>query len=631
MNDSWFSLSSEGLSSKFDRQNLSQRIVYSGLFMLFLMFLLISRLVYLQVIDHSSYASASNENRIHVRPVTPVRGHIFDRNGDLLVDNVASFNLEIIPDQTESVTQLVARINETLPLSEQELGAFQKSLKTKSKFERHLLKANLNLEELAKVAVDRHQLPGAFVNAELQRNYHQAEASAHVLGRVGRITVQDNEVIDAQRYRGLQYIGKSGAERYFEDFLVGYTGSEQVETNAHGRVLRSLSVDPPVSGKNIFMSIDLDLQRVAYESLGDYKGAVVALEPKTGQILAMVSKPSYDPNSLVGESTRSTYSKLLADKSTPLINRAIQGVYSPGSTFKVFLGLTAYDVLGEPPTYNCPGFYQLPGKKRHYRCWKKSGHREVDLHKAIVESCDVYFYRLARALGMDEMHYQLSQYGFGEPTNIGLAAEKSGLLPSRDWKRFDRDESWYDGETLIFGIGQGFTLTTMAQLAHATSIIANKGKRVQPQIILKTEDVNTGEVEYVEPVELETVNLKNPKYYDLVTAAMTDVIHSEKGTARKIAKGMLYTAAGKTGTVQVIKKKQDEEWDADNYEQRFHPHGIFVAFAPVVDPKIVVAIIAENSDSAGNVAVPAARAIMDHYLLSDEQTATVVATKQGAG
>ena len=613
-----------------ERRTSLQRVVIAGLFLLALLLLLIFRLVYLQVVTYSKYALESAENRIQILPVAPVRGQIMDRKGRSMASNEAVFDLVVIPDQVDNLSGLLNEVAEIVSIDESELDDFQESVRKGSGFSRHVLKGNLTAEQVARLSVERHRLRGASVHAKLQRHYPHSEPSAHILGQVGRIAAEDIEQIDARRYRGLQHIGKAGVELSMEDMLVGYAGSKRVETNAHGRIVRTVSSDSAQSGKNVYLTIDSEIQRIAYDALGDYKGAAVVMEPSTGRILAMVSKPSYDPNLLVGGATRQHYRELLGEEGDPLINRAIQGTYSPGSVLKVFLGLAIEEVYGNPPEIFCPGYYRLPGKLRRYRCWKKHGHGNMTLHQAIVESCDVYFYKLARELGMDELYFRLSRFGFGEKTRVDLNIEKEGLLPSKEWKRYALGESWYPGETLIFGIGQGFTLTTMLQLAQGTSIIANRGQRFKPQIVLKTEDVNSKEVDFVEPELLEPVVLDNTQAYSAVIDAMVDVIHSSKGTAKVISKGMQYTAAGKTGTVQVIRKAQDEEWDPEKTPKRFHPHGVFVSFAPVEDPKIVVAVIAENSDGATKVAVPAAREIMDYYLLGT-QTAALAAEKGGAG
>ncbi len=620
MSEHAFTVAGSSSDSFSERRVSLRRIGIAGIILLALLLALVARLVYLQVITYSENVLESDDNRIQILPIPSVRGQVMDRNGRILANNIASYELSVIPDQAEDLMSLLDELKEIVEISDQESEMFLESVKKGSSFGRHVLKENLTTEEIARLAVERHRLRGAEVHADLRRHYLHPEDVAHVLGRVGRIASGEIDEIDSLRYRGLHYVGKNGVELAMENVLVGYAGNKWVETNAHGRILRTLSTDPAESGQNVYMTIDSELQRVAYEALGEFRGAAVAIEPSTGRILAMVSKPSYNPNSLLGGATRQHYRRLLNEDGAPLINRAIQGTYSPGSVLKVFLGLAIKEVHPNPPEIFCPGYYTLPGKTRRYRCWKRQGHGKMSLHQAIVESCDVYFYELARMLGIDEMHYRLSRFGFGERTQVQLSNEKEGLLPSQDWKRYVRNESWYPGETLIFGIGQGFTLTTMMQLAQATSVLANRGKGFKPQIVLKTEDVNSGSVRYVEPEPLPSVELEHGQAYQTVIDAMVDVIHSDKGTARKIRKDIQYTAAGKTGTVQVIQVAQNEEWDPDNYQKRFHPHGIFVSFAPVEDPKIVVAVIAENSDGASKVAVPAARAIMDYYLLGDLAT-----------
>ncbi len=613
-----------GAASEASRFIGSRRVIVAGLLLSALLALLLYRLFYLQVITHSENALQSNENRIQILPVPPTRGEILDRNGKKLAHNVAMLDLAIVPDQIQDMPSLLNELSEIIPINDEEIKQFQESVKRGSKFSRHVIKEGLTDEQVARLAVERHRLDGVVIEAGLRREYIAPEPSTHILGRVGRIAVDDIEEVDALRYRGLQHIGKSGVELSMEDALVGFAGNKRVETNAHGRILRTLSVDAAQAGDTVYLTIDSDLQKVAYDALGDFNGSAVVMDPSTGQILAMVSKPSYDPNQLVGRSTGESYGQLLNDARTPLINRAIQSTYSPGSVLKVFLGIAVDEHYGNSEKIFCPGYYTLPGHSKRYRCWKRQGHGWMDLHQAIVESCDVFFYELARRLGIEEMHYRLARFGLGEATQVNLRNEKAGLLPSPDWKRYVKGEPWYEGETVIFGIGQGFTLTTMIQLAQATSIVANRGERFKPQIVLKTEDFEVGEVRHIHPKKLSPVQVDSSKAYEIVIDAMVDVVHSKKGTAYYAMQGIDYTAAGKTGTVQVISVPQDVEWDPDEYERRFHPHGVFVSFAPVDDPRVVVAVIAENSDGATKVAVPAARQIMDYVLAAhaDERPAT---------
>ena len=480
-----------------------------------------------------------------------------------------------------------------------------------------MLRDFLEQIEAARIAVDRHRLPGVSITTDLHRVYSSSLYTSHVVGTLNRIDEQDAQKLDPVRYRGIQYIGKSGVEQASEDVLVGSSGHERVEINAHGRKIRVLEHEAPSAGSEIFLTIDLDLQKVAYEALGENVGALVALEPSTGRILAMVSKPSFDANQLGISGEQDQRKDILTSEVSPLLNRSVQGQYPPGSTIKPFLGFAIMNSGFAERTVNCPGWYSLPNHTHRYRCWKPQGHGQVNLFDAIAESCDVYFYVLARSLGIDEMYFQLSKFGFGQKTGVEFAYETAGILPSREWKQWAKQEPWYEGETLITGIGQGATTVSMLQLAHATSVIANRGLRYKPKIVFKSISLTTGEELVHEPDLVDVLDF-NQGYYDRITRAMVEVVHGERGTARKINEGLNYQIAGKTGTVQVIRRKQGEEFNLEETPKKFHPHGVFTAFAPADDPKIVVALIVENG-VAGSLVAPIARTVIDHYLQSGSQ------------
>ncbi len=579
---------------------------------------LIGRLVYLQVFDYSNLATRSSENRVEIVPIPPVRGQIYDRQGVLLAGNRTVYSLAIIPANASNLDQLLDDIQTIVPVSERDLADFRKSLRINSRYDLHILKDYLDEHEVGRLAVERYRLPGAYISAVLHRDYRAGEAASHVVGRLSRIDENDLASINRARYRGIQHIGKHGTELYGEDILVGWSGHERVETNAHGQKVRTLSQVLPTSGRNIYLTIDQDLQRFAYDIIGDEKGALVALEPATGRVLAMVSKPSYDPNDFAVFSEPGKALELLDAKDSPLINRTIQGMYAPGSTIKPFMSLAGFDHALENFKVTCPGYYQLPGVEHKYRCWKEEGHGVTDYKKAMAESCDVFFYALAYKLGIDRIQSVLSQFGFGDRTEVGLRNEKPGILPSRQWKREVLNEPWYHGETLITGIGQSYISVTMMQLAHATSIIANRGQRYRPQLIYKVVDTNIGEETVFAPVLVGNVDLRK-RHFEKVIDDMVEVVHGERGTARAIGRDAKYTIAGKTGTVQVIGRAQDEDWDETKIAKKHLPHGVFMSFAPVDDPQVVVAVIVENSISGSNVA-PIARKVMDYYLEKQAKT-----------
>ena len=579
---------------------------------------LLGRLVYLQVFDYSNLAARSSDNRVEIVPIAPVRGRIYDRDGGILAGNVTVYSLRIIPENVRDLEQLLSDVREIVPISEREEKAFRKSLRVNSKYDFHILKEYLDEQQVGQLAVERYRLPGVYIDTELHRNYYGGESVSHVVGRLSRIDEKDLEQISPTRYSGIQYIGKHGVEMFGEDLLVGWSGYERVEMNAHGQKVRSLSRVLPTSGENVYLTLDRELQQLAYDALEGKKGALVALDPSTGRVLAMVSRPSYDPNDFAVFSQSDNASELLRSEDSPLLNRAVQGIYPPGSTIKPFIKLVGLEYGHENLRIYCPGFYQLPGVKQKFRCWKKEGHGWTDYKKAIAESCDVFFYALALRLGIDRMSSFLSQFGFGQRTEVGLVYEKAGILPSKEWKKAALNQPWYRGETLFTGIGQSYTSVTMMQLAHATSIIANRGLIYKPQLIYKTVDLNTVQERVYEPELIGRVDVSKSRF-ESVVGDMVEAVHGKRGTARAIGKGATYTIAGKTGTVQVVSRPQnDEDWDEEQLAEKFQPHGVFVSFAPAENPQIVIAMVVENGKS-GSAIAPIARQVMDAYLLNKDQ------------
>ncbi len=575
---------------------------------------LLGRLVYLQVVAYDNFSALSVDNRIRVVPTPPIRGQIYDRNGVILARNETAYRLDVVPANADDLDQLLADLSTLVELDAHELKTFQASVRNGNRSDPHTLKDILTDAQVGLLAVNMFRLPGAHIDTNLYRVYVQNEYASHVVGRTERVSVEDQARIDPVRYRGTQHIGKYGAERAVEDTLLGWPGYQQVETNAHGNRVRTVSSVLPKSGNDVFLTIDAGLQRRAFDALGEQAGAVVAIDPRTGDVLAMVSKPSFNPNEfgLAGDSE--LRSELLQNADSPLLNRAIQGRYPPGSTIKPFMGLAIHEYNLADRTVFCPGYYQLPGVKRKYRCWKSTGHGQVDLRKAIAESCDVYFYVLSQSLGIDGLNSELAKFGFGQPTGIDLVYEYAGILPSRDWKRRTFNEPWYLGETLSLSIGQGALTTTVLQLAQATSLIATQGEWISPKLIYKTVDANTGQALELEPRRRGLIDV-NPAYYNRIIPAMIDVVHGAQGTARRIAPDLQYTVAAKTGTVQVISRPDAaEDWDVEKYAKKFQPHGTFIAFAPAEDPQIVVAAVVENI-GAGSAVAPIVKEIMDHHLL----------------
>ncbi len=579
--------------------------------------LLLSVLVYryysLQITQHQDFLTQSDRNRIRVEVIPPTRGQIVDRKGRVLAANKPTFVVGVIKERSEDLDQLVGQLADRLALTPRELDAFQERSLRRAPFEAVPIKLGLDDAALATVAVDLHQLPGVVVDAQLTRDYPYGETLSHVLGYVGRVSAEDLLELDNERYRGTLHTGKVGLEKRYEPLLHGQPGFQHVETNAHGRLLRVLEQQAPVPGQNLRLYLDLDLQREAAAALGDQRGAVVALDPLTGGVLAMVSNPSYDANLFVEGISYTDYAELRGSLDTPLLNRAVQGQYPPGSTIKPLLGLGALaEGFVTPETaVPDPGWYRLPGDTRRYRDWtlrvRGGGHADtVDLRMAIAESCDTYYYDLAHRMGIDTMADLLTPYGLGQKTGVDTTGEQPGILPSTEWKRRAMGEVWYPGETISAGIGQGYMLATPLQLAQATMVIANKGESFVPSVVHRVGDLIVGGVQRPALTIAE-------EDWQAVVAGMVDVVHSPRGTAAAIGKGLQYSMAGKTGTSQVISIAQDAIYDEETVSERNRNHGLFVAFAPVDKPRIVVAVIAENGGGS-SAASPIARRVIDAWL-----------------
>jgi len=581
-----------------------------------LMVVLLARLGYLQIYGHEHYTTLSQNNRVSVQPLVPTRGLIYDRNGVVLAQNLPSFTLELVPERIGNIDETVETLTNLIDVTEADLDRFRGLLAKQRRFEGVPLRFRLSEEEVARIAVNHHRLPGVEIKAQLTRDYPLGSVGAHVIGYVGRINEHELERLDPSNYSGTSHIGKTGVEKSYEEQLHGTVGLQQVETNAQGRILRVLEQEQAHPGKDLYLNIDARMQRIAEEAFGDDNGALVALEPSTGAVLAMVSMPVFDPNAFVNGIDQASYEQLSRSTHRPLFNRALQGQYPPGSTTKPFLGIAALE-SGVASPYNeliCPGWYTLKNDERRYRDWKKEGHQSVNMDKAIVQSCDVYFYDLAYTLGIDRIHSFLNRFGFGLRTGIDIGGELSGLNPSREWKRRAYQQTWFHGETLITGIGQGFMLATPLQLATITATLANGGQRMRPRVVHTIQDPIDKNLEIVEPRPAGQAEVKQ-EYLDTIIASMRRVVHSSRGTARRISEGLEYDIAGKTGTAQVFGIGQEEEYVAEDIEKRLRDHALFIAFAPVEAPRIAVAVVVENGGSGGAVAAPLARRVMDAYLL----------------
>ncbi len=595
---------------------IAKRVYFSGVVILFLVVVIILRIFYLTVIQHDHFTTLSQSNRIKVTPIPPIRGLIYSRDGVVLAENKPTFSLEVIPEQIDDIDKLIGQLKKVISIEEKDIERFKKSLKKKRRFENVALRLNLDEEEVALFAVNRHRFSGVDVVAGLNRFYPLGEELVHTIGYVARIDEEDVKNLNESNYSGTSHIGKLGIEKSYESLLHGEVGYQQVEVNAQGRLIRVLDRTAPKPGENLHLTIDLSLQRIALNELKNKRGAIVAMDPVTGDILTFVSSPGYDPNKFVNGIDNKSYQALLSSKDKPLINRAIRGTYPPGSTIKPFLGLVALDngVRNLNDESWCPGWYSLKGHEHRYRDWKKQGHGHTDLHKAIMQSCDVFFYILAYELGIDRIYEGLSKFGFGKQTGIDIESEAKGLLPSQEWKREAIGQAWFPGETLIMGIGQGYALSTPIQLAKATASLANKGNVVSPRLVSSTSNPITTDVKVL-PIKHENkITIHNEAHWDNIIKSMRDVVHGAGGTAWRSGLNATYEFAGKTGTAQVIGIAQDKEYKKDEIAEEFQDHALFIAFAPVESPRIAIAIVVENGGGGSKTAAPIARKMLDYFM-----------------
>jgi penicillin-binding protein 2 len=609
-------------------QRMFGRRVVAALFVIVLLLAALgTRLFYLQVVRHDYYSELSQGNRIRIEPLPPPRGLILDRNGEPLALNRPAYQLELIREQTPDVDDTLARLVELQLVAPEDVARTRKAIYARRAFDAVPIRLQLSEEELARFAVHRPGFPGVEIRPRLTRHYPKGGVGVHALGYVAAISEQDQKRINLSEYAGTTLIGKLGVERTYEEVLHGETGYQQLLVNAQGRRVDRVGLSTPdlqrreaVAGDDVILSIDAYLQEVAEEALRGHRAAVVAIDPSNGDVLAFVSTPTFDPNGFARGLTVAEYRALEEDIDRPLYDRALRGVYPPGSTIKPLVSLAAleYGVVDPKATRWCRGFWQFPGSSHRYRDWKKEGHGTVDLHKSIAQSCDVYYYGISDQMGIDRMHDFLVQFGLGAPTGIDILGERSGLVPSRAWKRqaFKRKELqvWFPGETVIAGIGQGYMLTTPLQLAHAAATVATRGKRYAPRLVRATRDSVTGAIEERPPRELPPVEVRDPKHWDAIIGGMVGVM-APGGTAARSQAGAPYRIAGKTGTAQVFSVGQSEKYREADVAERLRDHALFIAYAPVDDPKLAVAVVVENGRSGSGTAAPIARRIFDAYLL----------------
>ncbi|MEM7503589.1 MAG: penicillin-binding protein 2 [Pseudomonadota bacterium] len=612
-----------------ERQLFVSRVILSAVIGLLLLGVVVGRLVQLQILQYEQFAEQSQGNRIRIQAVPPNRGLILDRKGRVLAENVPTYQLELIPEQVPDLDETLTRLARLELIAAEEIPRIVTLSRQGPRFKPVTLRFGMSDDEIANFAIQRPRFPGVDFQPRLVRHYPHGNAIAHIVGYVGAISSSDLEELDGAEYAGTHHTGKTGVEQFNEGSLHGNPGHRQIVTNARGRqVPADLGAaagsipegEPPVPGDNVYLSVDLDLQLLATELLKDRRGSIVAVDPQNGEVLALVSAPSFDPNGFALGLTPSEYNALQFDPDQPLFNRALRGRYPPGSTIKPMLGLAALETGATNLTRRsfCRGFYSLPGSTHRFRDWKPEGHGEVDLHDAIAESCDVYFYEISRDIGIDRMHDYLKRFGLGQLTGIDVRGERAGLVPSREWKRgaFSEaaDRVWFPGETVIASIGQGYMLATPLQLASATATLATRGNRFKPRLVAATENALTGERVLTQPEHLSNVDIEDELYWDAILGAMNDVLQGESGTARAVGRGAPYTMAGKSGTAQVFSVAQEDTYNEEEIEERLRDHALFIAFAPVEDPRIAVAVVVENGSSGSRVAAPMARAMMDAYL-----------------
>ncbi|HPL78928.1 penicillin-binding protein 2 [Candidatus Skiveiella danica] len=595
--------------------------------------LVAARLVYLQVFRHEDLAEQAESNRTAIVPIVPNRGLILDRNGVVLATNYSAYTLEITPSRVADLEQTIDALSKVVEIHPRDRRRFKKLQEESKSFESLPIRTRLTDEEVARFAAQRFHFPGVEIKARLFRNYPFGELASHVIGYIGRINQSEKERIqeseDAANYRGTDYIGKLGVEQSYETQLHGITGVEEIETSAGGRAVRRLASTPATPGNTVVLSIDIKLQKLVEDLFGERRGALVALDPKTGEVLAFVSKPTFDPNLFVDGIDQENWQELNESLDKPLLNRALRGTYPPGSTYKPFMALAALETGKRTPqqTIQDPGYFMF-GNHR-FRDDKEGGHGTVDMYKSIVQSCDTYYYVLANDMGVDLMHDELQKFGFGAFTGIDIQGEVRGLLPSTEWKRkaYKRPEQqkWYAGETISLGIGQGYNNFTMLQLALATGVIANDGIKMKPHLVKEVVDVVTRTSrETLREIKAEAI--ADPKNIAVIRNALVGV--NTEGTGATAFRGAGYVAAGKTGTAQVVAIKQNEKYNAARMAERLRDHALYMAFAPADKPKIALAMVVENAGFGGAMAAPIARRVFDYWLLGQSPTPEDMAAVQ---
>lgn len=595
-----------------ESQNQHFRLNLLVAILIILSLILILRLAYLQISEFKRYQTLSLKNQMSIIPIAPPRGVILDRNGVLLAENIPVYVLEIIPEHVKNMKQTLAKLRELLPsITDDDIEAFNRARTQNRSFVPIPIKLKLSQEEVAIFAINQYHFKGVSIKARLMRHYPLGEMTAHALGYVGRINIDELKKVDPTNYRATNFIGKAGVEKYYEDILHGKVGYQMTETDVSGRTLRVINKVNPHSGAKLYLSLDVRLQEAAYNALNGKRGAVIVINSHNGEVLAMVSSPSFDPNIFVSGVSTKEYKILSNALQRPLFNRAVRGVYPPASTIKPFVGLAGLDkgfVTTATEIWD-PGKFKLPTASHIYRDWKKTGHGTINFKRAITVSCDTYFYQLGHKMGIANIEDMLVKFGLGQLTHVDLHEEANGIIPSARWKKQIKGVSWYPGDTLISAIGQGFMLATPLQMANATASLSQHGQRFRPHLLTKTVNSDNGEVEEYKPIEEYPVYLKDESNWDIVADAMHNVLTSNEGTGYRFGRNPPYPVAGKTGTAQVYSGRQYEKARYEDIPEALRDNSLFIAFTPVEKPDIAIAVVVENDVIASTVA----RKVLDAY------------------
>jgi len=600
------------------------RVILSAVIMLSMTLILILRLFNLQVTKHDYYLEEALGNQMQNLPITPIRGDILDRNGKILATNEFSYILTITPEKVTNLNETLIELELSDLISYEDIKKFNKKLSRFKKFQNIPLKFNLSESSVASFLI-KNNLPGVEVESYFHRVYPYGASSAHLIGYVSSMNQKEKSNYDKKNYTGTNFVGKTGIEKQYEKLLHGESGVKQIERNVAGRIVDTRIISPSIAGQDIYLNIDIDFQLKAESLLGDSRGVIALINVKDGSILSLVSTPSFNPNWFVNGITVERYNDLSSNEDLPLFDRSIKGLYPPGSTIKPMIalaGLELNNITIKHSTF-CPGYYKLNNYSRKFNDWKRSGHGKVNVIEAIAQSCDVFFYDLAFNMGIDQIHDSLSYFQFGKQTGIDLPGELGGILPSREWKKINKDEPWYRGETLITGIGQGFMTASPLQLALATAAIANKGQLLTPQVMMHSQSKN-GDLFEEQNLKAKQIPIKDISNWELIIEAMKQTVYGKFGTAKRLNNKLQYSLAGKTGTAQVFGLDPEEEYIAENIEEKLRDHALFTGFAPIEDPQVAIAIIVENAGSGSSKAAPLARELLDEYFIKNPVEANII-------